>query len=530
MKNYFKIYSVFLLILFTYHSYGTTYYCGPSGTGSGTGSDLNNRLAFPTANGGSRGNEYVYIEGSYGGVVFSPANSGTTTVIWRKLSSSDSGVAGYLSTLHDDVAAFGGINITRQYLVWQGGARTESTGWSSPVGRYQTSATECNANSNNSDDADFSTISDVYFGPAYNESPSAGTIATYGRTLYFVYNQQYVTFTRCHIFGWVFANYVNESIGFTFEYCDFGPGWGKEAIGAVDANLDSLTVRYCRFWNASQTDPNDGTSGLTAEIGGFGNGTTYNNNKVYGCWFYNINADGRNACIAFGGLSKTGTGNNNEVYNNTFVGFPEVSAYAEISMTGSGNIARNNLFYNTAASNVSANVVSDNDTASTDPFVDYAGLNLRLSGPTGAGTTLSSPYNIDPDGVLRTVDASWDVGAFEFDSGGGGDTTGPTVTITSPTSSPTYSTGTSTIDLSGTSSDNVSVSSVTWSNDRGGSGSCTGTTSWSKTGVSLFSGVNVITITATDSSSNTGTDTITVTYTPSGSSVLNAVTIRVTSH
>ena len=94
-----------------------------------------------------------------------------------------------------------------------------------------------------------------------------------------------------------------------------------------------------------------------------------------------------------------------------------------------------------------------------------------------------------------------------------GDTTAPTVTITSPTSSSTYTTTSSTITLSGTASDNSgSVSSVTWSNSKGGSGTASGTTSWTISSISLSSGDNIITVTATDGSGNSGSDTITATY------------------
>jgi len=93
------------------------------------------------------------------------------------------------------------------------------------------------------------------------------------------------------------------------------------------------------------------------------------------------------------------------------------------------------------------------------------------------------------------------------------DTTAPTVTITSPTSGSTYTTTSSAITLSGTASDNSgSISSVKWSNSKGGSGTASGTTSWTISGISLSSGENVITVTATDGSGNSGTDTITVTY------------------
>jgi hypothetical protein len=94
------------------------------------------------------------------------------------------------------------------------------------------------------------------------------------------------------------------------------------------------------------------------------------------------------------------------------------------------------------------------------------------------------------------------------------DTTNPAVTITGPTSSDTHATSTSSLAVSGTASDNVGVTQVSWTNDRGGSGNATGTTSWNASAISLLSGANVITITARDAAGNTATDTITVTYTP----------------
>ena len=101
-----------------------------------------------------------------------------------------------------------------------------------------------------------------------------------------------------------------------------------------------------------------------------------------------------------------------------------------------------------------------------------------------------------------------------FVSSAGPDTTPPTVTITTPTSAPTFSTGATPLNLGGTASDNVGVTQVSWTNDRGGSGVATGTASWSVSGVPLQSGVNLITVTARDAANNTGTATLSVTYTP----------------
>lgn len=94
------------------------------------------------------------------------------------------------------------------------------------------------------------------------------------------------------------------------------------------------------------------------------------------------------------------------------------------------------------------------------------------------------------------------------------DTTAPVVTITAPTSNATTTVQTSSINLGGSSSDAVGVTQVTWVNDRGGSGTASGTTSWSVAGVALQTGQNVLTVTARDAAGNTGTDTLTVTYNP----------------
>ncbi len=93
------------------------------------------------------------------------------------------------------------------------------------------------------------------------------------------------------------------------------------------------------------------------------------------------------------------------------------------------------------------------------------------------------------------------------------DAIAPTISITSPTSSPTYATTVATISIGGSASDNVGVTQVTWSNNRGGSGTAAGTTSWTVAGIALLSGVNEITVRAADASGNTSTDTISVTYT-----------------
>ena len=83
------------------------------------------------------------------------------------------------------------------------------------------------------------------------------------------------------------------------------------------------------------------------------------------------------------------------------------------------------------------------------------------------------------------------------------DTTNPAVTITTPTGNATHTATATPMSLGGTASDNVGVTQVTWVNDRGGSGTATGTTGWSVSGIVLASGANVLTVTARDAAGNT---------------------------
>ncbi|MDR4507115.1 MAG: hypothetical protein MRJ65_02565 [Candidatus Brocadiaceae bacterium] len=93
------------------------------------------------------------------------------------------------------------------------------------------------------------------------------------------------------------------------------------------------------------------------------------------------------------------------------------------------------------------------------------------------------------------------------------DTSAPMITIVSPTSSSDHTTAINTINLGGTASDGTGgIGKVTWSNDRGGDGTASGTTTWSISGINLSEGKNVITVTATDGTGNTATDTIHVYY------------------
>lgn len=92
------------------------------------------------------------------------------------------------------------------------------------------------------------------------------------------------------------------------------------------------------------------------------------------------------------------------------------------------------------------------------------------------------------------------------------DATAPTIGINYPTSAANYQT-TSSLPLlvTGTSSDNVSVSSVVWDNTTmGTTGTCVGTTQWNVQELPIQEGTNTVKFTATDPTGNQGTATINI--------------------
>jgi Big-like domain-containing protein/parallel beta helix pectate lyase-like protein len=134
---------------------------------------------------------------------------------------------------------------------------------------------------------------------------------------------------------------------------------------------------------------------------------------------------------------------------------------------------------------------------------------------TGRASWTASGIALQPGTNVLTVTASDAAGntATDIVTVTRIDATAPAVTITSPTAGPTYTTAASSITLGGTTSDDVGVTQVTWTNSRGGSGAAIGTTSWAVNGIALQPGANVLSVTARDAAGNTAMDTVTVTLT-----------------
>ena len=126
----------------------------------------------------------------------------------------------------------------------------------------------------------------------------------------------------------------------------------------------------------------------------------------------------------------------------------------------------------------------------TNPFRN--GINtLRIGGQGRGGVNRFFAGRIDE---VRLYNAALTAAQIQTDMAT--PITAPTVAITSPTSNPTYTTSSSSLTLGGAASDNVGVTQVTWANSLGGSGTASGTTSWTASGIALQIGTNVLTVTA----------------------------------
>ena len=135
-----------------------------------------------------------------------------------------------------------------------------------------------------------------------------------------------------------------------------------------------------------------------------------------------------------------------------------------------------------ASVNVSWNPNTETDLAG---YRIYYGTNSRIYGvPIPVGKI--STYTVDNLAsattyylALTAIDTSGNESGFSDEipvtTTSSADTTDPSVVITSPTSASSYSTSQTSVNLSGTASDNVGVTQVSWSNAAGGSGTASGT-------------------------------------------------------
>lgn len=412
----------------------------PSATGSGSGADWNNRIAWASVSPGTRGNTYCVMEGSYGSAALNTAASGTSTITIKKATTGATectSLAGWSAALGDTRAVFGDLTPNAPYYVIDGVTRNEAN-WNDHA------SYGIKLNSVRSSRLDFSgpcsgsqcecvadnlTFRYVHVGADSTSYPGTGAPAFYlgGFGSGSVACQNW-TISRVNIKATFLAVQCAGCFGLLYEYNYHDTGWAKESIRGLGATgtTSNMIVRWSIFKDSCQRDPQDATSGCTGEIASWsGSAGSHDNIEVYGNVFYKTTTEiNSGVVVVIGGNGGSWSGapaNNAKVYNNTIAGIKDW--HAEILINGgSGNECRNNLWWDNTGSIVNcvgSGTQTNNEIAGSNPFVNYAGGNFRLAAAKGPGTSLASPYNVDMDGVTRGGDGTWDRGAFEFGTGGG---------------------------------------------------------------------------------------------------------------
>ena len=141
-------------------------------------------------------------------------------------------------------------------------------------------------------------------------------------------------------------------------------------------------------------------------------------------------------------------------------------------------------------------------TASPPPWVAHVDMPTYTPDLLDSGTTCY--WRVDAVGCATTAGPLWSFITDEVIP------PPPTVEISIPTSDPTWETQVQPLSVAGTASS--TTVSISWTNDRGGSGTAQGTTQWTIDSVSLFGGVNIVTVTANDAYGQSGTTQLEVSY------------------
>lgn len=181
----------------------------------------------------------------------------------------------------------------------------------------------------------------------------------------------------------------------------------------VTASSSNVTFRYNKIYTYD-------AEGIMILNGG--HGSMY----VYGNIWYNGQTYAR--------VIETQDGTNGPVYfyNNTMADLWATQNSANGGIWHSSSVARNNIYWNSSQGSFPSHGYdfcsgscsgTGSISSGSNPFVNYSGddytivATISSSYPRNKGTALGAPYNYDLLGALRGDDGSWDIGAYEYDSG-----------------------------------------------------------------------------------------------------------------
>lgn len=430
MKKLDRLLMIILVVLVPGISQAANKFVRPGATGNGSGTDWTNAYTnLPSSL--TRGDTYYLAAGTYGNRTFNDPVSGTAVITIKKATATDHGAdVGWSSAYGSGQAVFSGWQIYSSYYVFDG--QTRNADWrTGGVNQYGITAGNTRLDNGAGVGANNLTFRyvDLHGG---GRDTGNGDDVIYGLT-----GNSNITFQYCALrdsdrtIFLMRGNWKNLLVDHSYMARNTStPATHGELLSMTDS--DGVTFSNNAFEDI------EGTAFFAA----LNNGVA-SNWKIYGNTFTHtasyIADTGRKSGHNFGtagivycanDASNNNTCNNFLVYNNTAITLKGTYS-GVVVQKGSGNITQNNIWYDsvrtggvagTTGWNWFYNTVQDGDSSSTkvvctsncNLFANLSGKDFHLASATPAGTTLSSPFNVDPDGVTRGSDGAWDRGAFEF--------------------------------------------------------------------------------------------------------------------
>ncbi len=423
------------------------FYVTANGAGARNGTDWNNAFAgFPATL--VRGATYFVASGDYGSYLFNTPESGTRVITIKKATDmshgTDTGWINYSPFWGMGQAIFGnsryiksywdfsGVNFSTGYWIFDGvtgqGADADSYGFTFKIdtsGKDERYLSINQAQTATFNGMTFRHTAITCSGPSAHaevgiRSGSQSNVVSPTLQNMYVNNCQVSTML------------MGES--WLIEHSYFLNGWSSAQHHGVPIDVfgaDRSTFRY----NFVQKCPY-----ICIEANGTVPSATLNEWDIYGNIFdpQFLTPEG----IVSGASQQVVA--NTRIYNNTILNSNGALLWEQnigVPVPASGNIIRNNLFYNqhgTApvfntngggtidygyntfwSSSKTQAGATDQIVLSGNPFVNLTADPLQgdfhLTGPTQPGLVLPAPYDIDFDGKPRGIAGNWTRGAFEFD-------------------------------------------------------------------------------------------------------------------
>ena len=285
----------------------------------------------------------------------------------------------------------------------------------------------------------------------------------------------------------------------------------------------------------SSVNGNNGTiTGATFTTGKIGNAISFNGTDNYvsipvfnydeisiSAWFYKNSNDTINADTILGGWKWNWDTQLEEGFDfgRFFQGSPDVFEFVAITKNNSGAKTDKRISYKFIDSSIGAwhHAVGTYNKNTGEQALYIDGILVALANHPAGNTIVAYTNNTDMRIGHSRINNGYFNGAIDDVRIYNRPLSNEEAKNLYDNSAPEYITENSAASLSGIASDNVSLASVEWVNDRGGYGSAVGTDTWSISNINLFYGVNNITIIAKDSSNNQIQGHVKIVYKKQGS-------------